>query len=112
MSIENEDQVMESVFLGITTLEKQADAVKLAEGLVSADLAACVQLDGPIESFFKWNGAQEKAQEWRLWVKFPEANQVEIAEFIAKNHPYEVPEWLVFAADGGLSAYMNWVLGK
>ncbi|HTT55864.1 MAG TPA: divalent cation tolerance protein CutA, partial [Opitutaceae bacterium] len=37
-----------------TTVATAADAARLAHGAVEAGLAACVQVDGPVTSTYRW----------------------------------------------------------
>ncbi|MFP4167201.1 MAG: divalent-cation tolerance protein CutA [Opitutales bacterium] len=97
-----------TLLIGWTTVESEADARRLAADLVNAGLAACVQLDGPIYSVFPWKGAVEEASEWRLMVKFTEAREGEVAEFLDKRHPYETPEWVTVRASHVASEYLKW----
>ena len=40
----------------VTTVATKTDADHLAHQLIDASLAACVQIEGPITSYYKWNG--------------------------------------------------------
>ena len=53
----------------ITTVEKREDADKLAAAAVERRLAACVQVVGPIESTFRWQGKIDTATEWQCQFK-------------------------------------------
>ncbi len=48
-----------------TTTATQEEAQQIAAALVHERLAACVQIDGPIESVYRWQGEVETAREWR-----------------------------------------------
>ncbi len=102
----------EAVWVGWTTVADAATARRLAEGLVGEGLAACVQIDGPVESHYRWAGALERAAEHRLVVKFAGARAAEIERWIGRNHPYESPQWLCVPACGGLENYLKWVVGN
>ena len=52
-----------------TTTGNREDAQRIAAELVDKRLAACVQLGGPITSFYHWEGKLETSQEWMLTVK-------------------------------------------
>ena len=53
----------------VTTTERREDADRIAQALVEARLAACVQVVGPITSTYRWRGKIETAQEWQCWAK-------------------------------------------
>lgn len=82
-------------------------AEALARGLVEARLAACVQLDSPITSFYRWEGRLEVDQEVRLVVKTRLSLQPKLLEFLQAHHPYKVPQ-LVLLPAGGSPAYLEW----
>jgi len=92
-----------------TTLPASADADALARQLLDAHLVACVQIMSPMRSLYRWNGTIESASECLLVCK-TEAHRVrEVRAAIQKQHPYQVPEILEFAATGGLPAYLEWI---
>ena len=41
----------------LTTAGSKSEAQKIARALVERKLAACVNVVGPIESVYRWNGA-------------------------------------------------------
>jgi periplasmic divalent cation tolerance protein len=94
--------------IGWTTVESAADAERLARGAVEARLAACVQIDGPIMSYYRWDEEVTSAQEYRLTFKFLAENSERLEEWLNRNHPYEIPEWLTVAADRIAPAYKGW----
>jgi periplasmic divalent cation tolerance protein len=57
------------LIVAITTLESREDADSLACSLVDLSLAACVQVEGPITSHYRWAGKVEHATEFRLMIK-------------------------------------------
>ena len=91
-----------------TTLENRADAEAIASGAVAAKLAACVQIDGPIESHYRWQGKLEKTTEFRLCFKFAEAREAELESFVFKRHPARIPEWVVVRAARVAEKYLSW----
>ncbi len=99
----------ENIFIGWTTVDSAAAAEQLAAGLVSARLAACAQVDGPVTAHYIWKGKPERATEWRVWVKFPEARAEEIEQWLADRHPYSVPQWLAIPATIVAKPYRKWV---
>lgn len=101
-----------AVAFGWTTVETQEAALKLAEDLVAARMAACVQIEGPITSVYRWKEAVESGEEWRLLVKFPAARAAAVAAWLRRHHPYETPEWVVGTASHGLPDYAAWVVAE
>ncbi|MGF1450162.1 MAG: divalent-cation tolerance protein CutA [Opitutales bacterium] len=99
---------METLWIGWTTLDTKDSAEALARGLVKARLAACVQIDGPIQSVYRWQGAVEQGAEWRLWVKFPGSKASALEQWLAEQHPYETPQWVALPAESVGAAYHAW----
>lgn len=94
--------------LGWTTVEKQEDAERLARGLIAESLAACVQVDGPIRSAYRWEGKVEWTEEFRLLVKFIPARGRALETWLMNNHPYQTPEWVVTRAEHVSEKYLSW----
>jgi periplasmic divalent cation tolerance protein len=92
-----------------TTVDDPELARELAAALVDEGLAACVQILGPVESHYRWQGRREVAREWLLVAKTDQRRYPRLAEAIGRRHPYEVPEVvavpLVEMADG----YRAWL---
>ena len=53
----------------VTTTAEKKDAETLAQAVLESRLAACVQVSGPIDSRYWWNGRLETAVEWLLTIK-------------------------------------------
>ena len=53
----------------LTTVESIDDANRLAADLLEQRLAACIQIDGPIVSHYRWEGKLQQANEYRLVIK-------------------------------------------
>jgi periplasmic divalent cation tolerance protein len=91
-----------------TTVGKRADADRLADGILSQQLAVCVQIDGPVTSVYRWQGRIEHATEFRLCLKFLPIQAAALAAFVQTHHPYEVPEWIVVRAVEVGEKYLSW----
>lgn len=92
-----------------TTTPSEADADRIAAALLDAGLAACVQIDGPITSRYRWQGAIEHATEWRCVAKTTAALAEPAVAAIVAAHPYDVPEVLVTVVADGHDPYLAWV---
>ena len=98
------------LMIGWTTVSTEREAEELANGLVQEGFAACVQIDGPIRSFYRWKGDIKSNMEYRLTVKFPGAHNDAITKYFQKHHPYETPAWIAFKPKDVLPAYHLWAL--
>ena len=97
------------VIIVLTTLPADADAEAFARALVTERLAACVSVTAPMTSVYAWKGAVECGRERQVVVKTVRARLPLLASRLATLHPYDVPELLALAADGGGEAYLAWV---
>lgn len=102
----------DTLLIGWTTVDSEATAQRLANGLVTVGLAACVQIDSGVQSVYRWEGAVQSEREWRLMVKFAAARSRELLAYIEANHPYDVPEWVVVRAEQVAPKYLKWALGN
>lgn len=102
----------DSVVQVVTTVAAESTAASLARGLVEARLAACVQIDGPITSIYRWQGAVETAIEWRLTAKTTAAAVPALLARLRADHPYQQPEILVLPAAGADPGYASWVAAE
>jgi len=101
--------VKHDILIGWTTTQSREDALQLARGMTENRLAACVQVDGPISSVYRWEGKVETSEEWRIAVKFSKDRAKELKGWLIENHPYDEPQWLAVAADEASSSYAAWV---
>ena len=51
-----------AMLIAWTTVGTSAEAERLASDVVAAGLAACVQVEGPIASHFRWEGKTERVE--------------------------------------------------
>lgn len=91
-----------------TTFATRDAAEACASRLVAERLAACVQIDGPLHSTYRWQDAVETAAEWRCTCKTTPARAAACIAAIVANHPYTTPEVLV-RESMALPAYAAWV---
>ncbi len=91
-----------------TTFGTRSDAEACATRLVEQRLAACVQVEGPVQSTYWWKSAVERAEEFRCTCKTtPERSQACI-EVLTRDHAYQTPE-VICAEVTASTAYADWV---
>lgn len=100
---------MKSYIQVTTTTETKEQAQTIAQHLVEARLAACVQIIGPITSIYRWKGKVENAKEWLCLIKTQDDlyNKVEAA--IKSQHSYETPEIIAVSIVKGSKEYLRWL---
>ena len=96
------------MFLAYTTVGSRVDADRLAVGAVAANLAVCVQVEGPIVSHYRWRGQLERSEEFRLAFKCLPGRLSDLEQHLMALHPYETPEWLVVRAERVGEKYLSW----
>lgn len=94
-----------------TTVGSADDARRLARGLVERRLAACVQIDAPLQSVYRWQGELCEASEWRLVIKTSPARAAALQSFFEEQHPYELPQFTAWRAQAS-AAYGAWVAAE
>ncbi len=100
------------MFVAWTTTAQRADADRLAKGAVEARLAACAQVDGPITSYYHWEGKLEQAEEFRVWFKYLPANASLLNGWVHHHHPQAVPQWIEVSAENVGEKYLSWAMAN
>lgn len=95
----------------MTTCGSREEAEKLAEGVVAAKLAACVQIS-EVASVYEWEGELKKEKEFLLFIKGRADLFPELRDYIFKNHSYAVPEVVQVDIADGSPAYLAWMQGS
>lgn len=93
----------------LTTAPDEAAGEVLAEAIVNAKLAACVQILPRMTSVYLWEGAVQREPEHLLLIKTLPAKWDELREFIIANHSYTVPEILAIDSEKVSEPYAQWL---
>ena len=100
---------MTDVVLILTTVPIGDRGDAIARALVDERLAACVNLLGPMTSFYRWHGAVERDVERQLIIKTTRGRVAAIQARLIALHSYELPEFVVLPVSDGGPAYLEWV---
>jgi len=100
---------MSEVLLVVTTLPDRATAERIAAALVTARVAACVNVLAECTSVYRWQDKVEHADEVPLLIKTTRAAYARLEETLRTMHPYDVPEIVAMPVTAGLPAYLDWV---
>ncbi|MCJ7603093.1 MAG: divalent cation tolerance protein CutA [Desulfobulbaceae bacterium] len=98
--------------IGWTTISSLEEAETLAREAVSERLAACVQIDGPIRSFYLWQDNLESDEEYRITFKFLAKDAGKLEIWLKEKHPYELPQWITVEAEHVMTEYLQWAKGN
>jgi periplasmic divalent cation tolerance protein len=95
--------------LVVMTAASKEEATRLAEMLVGAHLAACVQILPEIESVYRWKGTIERASEVLLFAKTVRSKFVALEREVRQLHSYETPEIIAVPIREVSSPYLKWL---
>jgi len=96
----------------LTTTDSPDSAAALARSAVTARLAACAQVDGPITSTYRWRGSVETAQEWRILLKTTAARYPALEAHLKAEHSYDTPEVIATPIVTGSPEYLAWLTAE
>lgn len=99
----------EDLLIVLTTMPDDGRAEALAEALVAERLAACVNVHGPMRSVYRWKNAIEREAERQVVIKTTRRRLGDLEARVRSLHPYDLPEWIVLAAETVSEGYLRWV---
>ena len=95
--------------MALTTAPETAVAERLARLAVEAGHAACANLVPGLRSLYRWQGEIQDEPEVLILFKTTAEAYPGLAELVARNHPYQVPELIALPVCAGLAPYLAWV---
>ncbi len=98
----------ESIVVFITTANGE-EATRLAEMLVGARLAGCVQILPEMESVYRWEGKIERQAEVLLIAKSTRDKFAELEREVSAIHSYETPEIVAVTMSEVSGPYLEWL---
>jgi periplasmic divalent cation tolerance protein len=102
-------QCIEGDILTVTTTVGSVPAAQaLAREILAARLAACVQLEPGLSSFYRWKGELCEEPEVRLVIKTLPSCGPALQAFFSKHHPYELPQFAAVTMQAS-PAYFDWL---
>ncbi len=93
----------------LCTAPDEATAKSLAEGLIDARLAACVNAIPGVTSTYRWQGNVEQDAEIQLLIKTRAERFDAVAAWIRDHHPYDTPEIVAISAERVSEDYASWL---
>jgi periplasmic divalent cation tolerance protein len=97
----------------ITTIDHEEKAAAFAHGLVAERIAACVTRLPAGVSVYRWQSEEiAEESEYVLLIKTHQ-NKLDLLEaYFESQHPYQVPEIIVFPAEKIHEAYSKWLYAE
>jgi periplasmic divalent cation tolerance protein len=91
------------------TASSGEEATRLADLLIGAHLAACVQILPEMESVYRWQGKIERQSEILLIAKTNAAKFADLEREVRALHSYETPEIVAVPIIAGSTPYLEWL---
>lgn len=92
-----------------TTAPNTDEAESLAQKIVEARLAACVQILPPMTSIYFWEGKIQKDSEHLLLIKTLSLRYDKLEQLISENHSYDTPEIIAVESEKVSQSYLDWM---
>src|ERR1041384_7409599 len=86
------------------------EATRLADMLVGAHLAACVQILPEMESVYRWQGKIERQAEVLLIAKTTIGKFDDLEREVRALHSYDTPEIVAVPVITGSAPYLEWLV--
>ena len=103
------DQDSSDAVVVLMTATNGEEATRLAQMLVGAHLAACVQILPEIQSIYRWQGRVQRQAEVLLIAKTTKSKLGEIDREVRALHSYETPEIVALPITAGSAPYLSWL---
>ena len=100
---------MTSYLVVLTTFPNIDTAQRIAQEIVQAKLAACVNILPQGQSVYVWEGKNCIENELVALIKTTENNYLELELFLQQLHPYELPEIIATPITNGAKNYLQWI---
>lgn len=97
------------VLVVFSTFPDPDKASEVARTLVSENLAACVNLVGPVRSIYRWKGKISDDNETLAVIKTTTRRFEAMRKRLVALHPYEVAEVIALPVEAGHAPYLAWV---
>lgn len=94
------------------TASNGEEATRLADLLIGAHLAACVQILPEMESVYRWQGNIERQSEILLIAKTTAAKFAELERQVRALHSYETPEIVAITLAAASTPYLQWLINS
>jgi periplasmic divalent cation tolerance protein len=94
------------------TASSRAEARKLGQTLLRERLVACINLLGPVESHYWWQGKLESAGEWLLLAKTRGALAKAVLKRVKALHSYQTPCVVMLPLKEGNPGFLKWLAAE
>jgi periplasmic divalent cation tolerance protein len=102
-------ELNEAAVVVLVTASNREEATRLAEMLIGARLAACVQILPEMESVYWWDGAVRREPEILLLIKTTAGRFATLEREVRALHSYETPEIIALPVTEVSAPYLEWI---
>lgn len=102
-------EMVDEILLVFSTFPDAETARRIAQQLVTENLAACANIIPAIESIYRWQDKIENASETLVFFKTTAGRSAAFQDKLKSLHPYDVPEIICLRIADGLPEYLKWV---
>ncbi len=95
-------------FVVLVTAPDLKTARRLAQTALRHRLIACANLVPAVESHYWWLQKITRSSEVLMSMKTTGSKLKELEKCIVAGHPYDTPEFIVLAVNGGNARYLKW----
>ncbi|MBN8280314.1 MAG: divalent-cation tolerance protein CutA [Gammaproteobacteria bacterium] len=100
---------MTDALVVLCTCPDEVAARGIANALLAAELAACVNCLPGIRSWYRWDGQIREDAEVLLVIKTRQDRYAALEALVTARHPYDVPEIIALPVVAGARGYLNWI---
>src|ERR1043166_824072 len=102
---------MTEFIIVLVTVGSADEGERLAEAVVGEQLAACVNVVGPVRSIYRWEGRVQRDEERLLIIKTRNALFDALTASLRELHSYQTPEIIALPIVAGSDRYLDWLAG-
>ncbi len=100
---------MTDILLVRVNCPSETIAAEIAEAAITAGLAACANIEGPVRAIYPWQGRIERDAEWVLWLKVRKTGWERTEALVLSKHPHDIPAILGLACTHAHAPFAEWV---
>ena len=103
---------MERAVFVYTTWPSTVEAEQAGRVLVERKLAACVNIQPGMISYYSWEGKVERAEEAVMIIKTRASRVAAVEATVKKMHSYTTPAILVIPLESVENTYLSWLMAE
>lgn len=106
--MQNQDEIC----LIYTTFADLAEAKRIGQNLLEANMIACANILPKMTSLYQWQGKMETSDEVLVFFKTRKSLAQTVIDQITHQHSYDTPAVLVLDVTNGSADFCNWIVSQ